>query len=717
MSELDRRPQQELQKDNLYEARTPKKAPPEQDEPQEARQSQQEWEKSFHGTTSEGALKLNLKRHNDGTLEGTYLLQGLSPTRVNGKILEDGDVYLRNDSAEKFQGRFVGENGRQLLFGNIEMQGRGAAFVRFRGVSMGEKPFAPVWKSDPQKQPKPEEQKPGAIWKDRVFHASVNGKHLKVAFDRNGTKIDADEFHLENVGAGSAVGELEEGTYKIKKLVFTFTKVVPGSPAKIGDTREVVDGGFRFANEGKDIDKNRDGKDDATGANLPFEFYGQWVVSQRTKYTIERLQDNSGKKDPKSDAYWEDLEKAVIAALPKAMKDAGKGINVKDAEANVPIIIDACRNAGVTDPGQIAYIIVTAGWESFMGMDGWMSEQAPKTLQPGKTAEDYFEDKYGPQSRLGKELGNTQAGDGFKYRGRGFIQLTGRVNYQDWTRRLAAQNFKINGAVLDLVANPEIVATNKVLAAKILVEGMRDGTFIPHNGPLGNYINSGKEDFAGARNTVNPGDQNSRPKIASATATLNASLEDLDQDDDFELTEVSATRKRYLREQGMNAWGQEMGEFNNVKGYFNANHPGDDRLRNYSKEDQPYDYGLKWQCVEYIRRYYKDALNHQFDSKGHAFSYFNDNLRDGAVNGERGLTQYRNGGTHKPESGDLIVFWNDGVGHVAIVAAVSDSGVTIAQQNVGTAFKEFVPFTSTKDGKWLLDSSVSGETKGWLRKS
>jgi putative chitinase len=48
-----------------------------------------------------------------------------------------------------------------------------------------------------------------------------------------------------------------------------------------------------------------------------------------------------------------------------------------------------------------------------------------------------------------KDLGNTQPGDGVKFKGRGFIQLTGRSNYDKFSKFVNE----------DCVANPSLVAT------------------------------------------------------------------------------------------------------------------------------------------------------------------------------------------------------------------------------------------------------------------
>lgn len=139
------------------------------------------------------------------------------------------------------------------------------------------------------------------------------------------------------------------------------------------------------------------------------------------------------------------------------------------ATRSVPIILEQCKIHGVTNPAQIAYILATAEHESHLG--NWMEEFAS-----GWEYEGWVE-----------ELGNTEPGDGPRFKGRGFVQLTGRRNYADWSDRLG----------LDLLRHPEKV-TEPEIAAKILVLGMRDGMFTGVS--LNDYIG---EDFYNARQIIN----------------------------------------------------------------------------------------------------------------------------------------------------------------------------------------------------------------------
>jgi len=70
------------------------------------------------------------------------------------------------------------------------------------------------------------------------------------------------------------------------------------------------------------------------------------------------------------------------------------------------------------------------------------------------------------------------------------VQITGRRNYTDWSNRLG----------IDLVGNPGL-AKDWEIAARILVIGMRDGTFTGYR--LGHFIAGATREFRGARRIIN----------------------------------------------------------------------------------------------------------------------------------------------------------------------------------------------------------------------
>ena len=77
-----------------------------------------------------------------------------------------------------------------------------------------------------------------------------------------------------------------------------------------------------------------------------------------------------------------------------------------------------------------------------------------KALNIAKNPEKIANDVY--SNRMGN--GNSNSGDGYRYRGRGYIQLTGRSNYEMATKELQ----------IDLINKPELAATSEV-AAKIAI--------------------------------------------------------------------------------------------------------------------------------------------------------------------------------------------------------------------------------------------------------
>jgi hypothetical protein len=91
------------------------------------------------------------------------------------------------------------------------------------------------------------------------------------------------------------------------------------------------------------------------------------------------------------------------------------------------------------DDRWLAYALATAHHET------------DRSMQPIKEygSSGYFMRMYdcnGNRPLVAKRLGNTLPGDGAKFFGRGYVQLTGRRNYTDWSKRLD----------LDLVGNPDL---------------------------------------------------------------------------------------------------------------------------------------------------------------------------------------------------------------------------------------------------------------------
>jgi len=119
-------------------------------------------------------------------------------------------------------------------------------------------------------------------------------------------------------------------------------------------------------------------------------------------------------------------------------------------------ILDACKGWPIS---WTAYALATAYHET------------AHTMQPIKEygGEKYFNRMYGPEGAnpaRARRNGNTKPGDGARYCGRGYVQLTWKNNYASMGGLLG----------IDLVGNPDL-ALNADVAARILREGMGKGRF------------------------------------------------------------------------------------------------------------------------------------------------------------------------------------------------------------------------------------------------
>jgi putative chitinase len=159
-------------------------------------------------------------------------------------------------------------------------------------------------------------------------------------------------------------------------------------------------------------------------------------------------------------------------------------------------IFDEWDKSGATDPRWLAYILATAHHETgarFAPIEENLNYSAKRLMQvwpkrfPSVAAANPYANN--PErlanSVYGGRLGNTDPGDGWLYRGRGFVQITGKANY----------------AKYGLADNPESASENAA-AAHIIVDGMINGRFTGLL--LRAYFDHDSDNPVGARKIINP---------------------------------------------------------------------------------------------------------------------------------------------------------------------------------------------------------------------
>jgi putative chitinase len=151
---------------------------------------------------------------------------------------------------------------------------------------------------------------------------------------------------------------------------------------------------------------------------------------------------------------------------------SGSGFKLENLKGHIPDVViaqipDTAKKFNITTPLRLAHFLAQCGHESagFKAVQENLNYSAKgllgifKKYFPTQTlAEQYERNPQKIASKVyGGRMGNgpESTGEGFKFRGRGYIQLTGKQNYTNFAKFIGE----------DTVANPDLVATKYPLAS------------------------------------------------------------------------------------------------------------------------------------------------------------------------------------------------------------------------------------------------------------
>ena len=174
------------------------------------------------------------------------------------------------------------------------------------------------------------------------------------------------------------------------------------------------------------------------------------------------------------------------------------------------------------------------------------------------------------------------------------------------------------------------------------------------------------------------------------------------------------------KKQDRQVFGSAIDSYNGVNVYYNGNSK---HIKGRNLSNDGYNFGLKYECTEFVKRYYYLHFNHKMPfTSGNAKDFYNINLKDGQRNIQRDLIQYSNPSKTKPEVDDLIIFPSNKFnhfGHVAIISKVTNNGIEVVQQNMGFSSRATFALVNTNN-EWKVTGNPFGwvdvKCLGWLRK-